>query len=904
MNMIHIDDELNTFILEKKQEYGELKIKNDEIEYEFEIRLTKNKNLTKELYTRIYNECFKKYEKSLIQQQTDVYTYQSFNSIVYRKIVEKDKPVIFQQKNNKENKDRLYESYQLRFSFSKEKKIDKPKGENKLMLIRQRKRCEFIRDGYKYVFTKINTKNNIDDKGTISYEIEIEFEMNKLNQQKVSESLQLFLDLQLFKNYSHIDSDNCKKIISFLKTHIKPQKPINIKNDNKVLQHLNYNEYQVTNKLDGERFLLYFYNNLLYAIQNDCLVGIVDINHNYISISECLIDCEYFKGKYYIFDAYLKNSKTIYELSLTERLINCQQIASTNKELFVLKKFSKHLLTCTEELLTTLNKDDNDGLIYTPENPNLRLPIYKWKFPEKMSIDFRVKKDEDEDKKGLTIYDLYVCNKNKETIFKEYFYKSDKPLKNEGIYEFVYNKEKNEFELLRERLDKVKPNFITVADNVFEDMIKPIKSYDLVNMFKPLLHFRKHHNNVKRDLIKKYCNNKIILDLGIGQGGDLFKYKDQNVQKIIGIEPDDNNYKECLKRIDENKYDYFTHIIKAKAQETGKIITEVEKDTNKKGVDIVSSFFSLSFFFSNEKDINDLVQTISLSLKEDGYFIGTTIDGNKTKTILESEPNHILTYKGGFLRLNDNNSVTIKIEGGIVREQNESLVNFNLLVSKLKEVGIQCKNYSPFPRFINPLNIENEQETKLNSLYYCFIFQKENMMAYINNLCDKNTISDMLTLSQDRCIESLRKVISKNKKYELISIDPSCLYHYLYQFYMVKKWINTIQSSHFIKYYSIVGDRIHKMILKQHIPDNTIKLLEYKNKEDYVEIKKQLMDTLLLLKKNNINYGELKELLVYKTKNGSIKLLYHNYSKISDIQYSQTDIKDSEILFTHLNQTN
>ena len=55
-----------------------------------------------------------------------------------------------------------------------------------------------------------------------------------------------------------------------------------------------------------------------------------------------------------------------------------------------MKIFYKNLYDGTESLLESLSKEDNDGLIYTPQQIAPNQPVYKWNFPEKMSIDFRV----------------------------------------------------------------------------------------------------------------------------------------------------------------------------------------------------------------------------------------------------------------------------------------------------------------------------------------------------------------------------------------------------------------------------------------------------------------------------------------------------------------------------------
>ena len=202
-------------------------------------------------------------------------------------------------------------------------------------------------------------------------------------------------------------------------------------------------------------------------------------------------------------------------------------------------------------------------------------------------------------------------------------YVSDTELANKTIYEFMYDKTAQKFVLHRPRPDKDRPNFVNVAIDVFEDMVRPFESYKLLELFKPMFKFRKYHNQIKREIINYFCRNKTILDLGIGRGGDIDKYKKVATNKVFGVEPNATNYGELIERfpeyIDTGK-DTFVELIKTTAQNTAQIVEKVGVE----GVDVVASFFSLSFFFFPGKpdDLQKLVQTIYQKLKEGRHFIG------------------------------------------------------------------------------------------------------------------------------------------------------------------------------------------------------------------------------------------------------------------------------------------
>jgi hypothetical protein len=854
---IFLDKKLEDFIDDTKKKYKK--------GMEFEIRISDNKNKTisEEIWKNLLEKIKKKFYISPIEHtKVSIYNIlQDGLNTQYREIIlyDKNKEIskTCQIKTKDQNIDKIYEpNFNVRYSLSYEEDIKCPENIEKkdLIKIRSRYRQTFdSKKGYVFMFTVVP-----EDKFN-SFEIEIEFDIEKMSVKLVEEAL---LNISPIFS-SNIDVDNKKMILhdfNNLERYIRPPKPINIKEVNSDI--LNENEYQVTNKLDGERFYLYFYEDGIYAIQNDKILKIS--NQKYMLHS--LVDTEFFKGKYYFFDCYLYEHKYTNTNLLSDRLEYAKKLADTDKSLFLIKDFSKNLLDNTIKLLETLNKDENDGLIYTPENPNKKLDIYKWKFPEKMSIDFRVNSIDQ------NIYELCVYTSSDQignTPFKinkeKAKYISKVPLQNNGIYEFLYKK--NEFVLLRERKDKTKPNFLSVAINVFNDIIKPFESYKLINLFKPLRKYRRYHNKLKGDLISKFCKNKRVLDIGIGAGGDLFKYNSSKIIELYGVEPYKKNYDEFEKRLSE--YDEFkdrVKLLKNSAQETEKIVNTIGLN----GVDIVTSFFSLSFFFfKNTKDLKNLVQTISQNLIEDGYFIGTTIDGVKTKEFLLSCKNNTFDFGEGFIKLDSSENVIIEIKGTIVETQKESLVDFELLIKELKNVGIIFKE----SEFFQPNITLSESENKLNSLYRNFVFHKINITKEINELCKKNTIFNMLTRSNDEnCFKLFLEYFSKTytsivnkpkKEYEIIDdskyekvlhdIDRKDIYQMMKYFELSKKEFEN--NKNILKIYSIFGNRIDKKIMYEDFFIYTL-LGEYKNKKYYDKIKDQITSTMDILNEKKINYLE------------------------------------------------
>ena len=116
-----------------------------------------------------------------------------------------------------------------------------------------------------------------------------------------------------------------------------------------------------------------------------------------------------------------------------------------------------------------------------------------------------------------------------------------------------------------------------------------------------------------------------------------------------------------------------------------------------------------------------MVDTIRLSLQKNGYFIGTTIDGEKTKELL-TKNNGYFEYENGYIKWADENKkiVEIYMKDSIMGIQHESLVDFKLLSNKLKDESIMLESTN----FFKQHNDLTSNENQLNALYRTFVFRK------------------------------------------------------------------------------------------------------------------------------------------------------------------------------------
>ena len=298
---------------------------------------------------------------------------------------------------------------------------------------------------------------------------------------------------------------------------------------------------------------------------------------------------------------------------------------------------------------------------------------------------------------------IHICNIPL-TNDKLICFKDKTILHDRGIYEMRYEP-KNPFGYqwipLRVRDDKTRPNDSYTADNVWTTIQYPVtKAYitgqDLTQIdFKEEkeksdyyvedpnsyadIPLREFHNYVKDKLIRSISSlgNKsiAILDTSIGRGGDIDKYlrSENKVDFLLGLDIS-NDINKAAKRyylknnkskalflqydtsqsikggegcvgdhVDRNKLliDILYDRQKALPKELRTIVPKY-KGLCKKGFDIISSQFSIHYYFKDEFTLRTYIQNISENIKKGGHFIGTCYDGMKVFQRLESlENNHL-----------------------------------------------------------------------------------------------------------------------------------------------------------------------------------------------------------------------------------------------------------------------
>ena len=240
---------------------------------------------------------------------------------------------------------------------------------------------------------------------------------------------------------------------------------------------------------------------------------------------------------------------------------------------------------------------------------------------------------------------------------------------------------------------------------------------------------------VSEDLKKKQ-DAITLLDMACGKGGDIPKWRDNNITTCVGVDYISNN-------IDDNRdgacsrYEFY----KSQSQKQGKSIpkcyflvgdvTKQMKDnkfiteqqyltlannlwnpndqitTNFKQnrFDIVSVMFALHYFFRSESVLDQFIENVAYTVKPGGFFIGCCFDGKKIFEKLKevSKGDSIDSFKNGRLMwkiiknyreiqfMDNAESVGMSIKvyiSSINQIIEEFLVNFEYLKKKLAKFNI------------------------------------------------------------------------------------------------------------------------------------------------------------------------------------------------------------------------
>ena len=625
-----------------------------------------------------------------------------------------------------------------------------------IALQRNKRRFSYDNDDPKSVFSRMRVDITIvieklffgagASQKNVTYEVELE----KLDEQKITPEnftaaiIQLVKWTQGFEKLKDTQLIDEKEKVLAIKAHnalVKGSerskfrisgryinKPRNIKLTNMLQK--DFDPY-VTVKLDGRRRFLFIDKRGIYTFSEPYdIFKVGDAPEGELfSLVGTLIDCEHMTiedeniNTIFGFDLLFYKGRDIRKEPFSERLRLLQTIGpllgknsslfwsdfkvkqyffsmpgssstNTGSEFYERTKAAFALMEDTEGV-----EKYNDGLIFQPNNkPYKNQSTFKWKEPHNLTIDFLFVPIEGG-------YELHVAGGPTGSIwfkgsghnpYSGVIYSDDHRYAEQVVEcRWVEGSKEREstFEPVRVRDDRVFPNYVTVANSVWNDIHNPITKTTIEGYTLQLM--RRYHNITKDNMLRgAFRSGDVIVDIGSGRGGDLSKWNNLKLKKVFAIEPNDDNFAEFQRRYDLMKKEGFVPKIQRLsygAEETAKIRNAL-KDKNTKLNGIVS-FASLTFFPKSKTMYDRLLATLNL-LPPGGKFIGIVMDGERVRQLLTSEKEYkafsITKVKmtksavfGNKIRIN------ISDETSMVKEQEEWLFNFQKFKDALVKLGIE-----------------------------------------------------------------------------------------------------------------------------------------------------------------------------------------------------------------------
>lgn len=268
---------------------------------------------------------------------------------------------------------------------------------------------------------------------------------------------------------------------------------------------------------------------------------------------------------------------------------------------------------------------------------------------------------------------------------------------------------------------------------------------------------RTFHNNVKMNLLRKYVilsKCKYLLDIGSGRGGDIFKFDRCNINTVVGVDIDNDYINEAYTRLSKSKfYSYRNYLFLLINKDEPSISHKLQHFYNiQYYYKIISCQFTLHYFFENHKKLQNLCIDINNLLDDNGFFIGTVLDGDKVRDCISRNGS---TFSNKSIVIESLFDVSQpKSIGDCIRffmygtlyfgeksVSTEFLVYKDILVDYLKQYNIELVEWTSFEDLFRPdivfanriSLVDNHQlfstffdnDTKFSSfLYSTFVFKK------------------------------------------------------------------------------------------------------------------------------------------------------------------------------------
>ena len=274
-------------------------------------------------------------------------------------------------------------------------------------------------------------------------------------------------------------------------------------------------------------------------------------------------------------------------------------------------------------------------------------------------------------------------------------------------------------------------NFNKMKERIDFDVLKLEKQQNIYfqKKDKMIINMKKFHNYIKSVLMYTYLMYEYkddiqlkVLDFGIGRGADLEKYYYNEVELVVGIDPRldglTNSSDSCITRYKNIKkgkdrfppmyfvhadatailqYDEQTKALGKMSQDNKKLFDRFFTWNNDKTLfDAINCQFVFHYLLSSSDCWNNLTDNMNMYLREGGYFIFTTFDGNLVREKLKDKQNYTEYY-------DDNGEKKILFD--IVKKYDDKTKEplgqaIDVYMSWLFDEGVYLTEYLVYPEFI------------------------------------------------------------------------------------------------------------------------------------------------------------------------------------------------------------
>jgi SAM-dependent methyltransferase len=471
--------------------------------------------------------------------------------------------------------------------------------------------------------------------------------------------------------------------------------------------------YAITKKLDGLRYLLVTLKGQMYSISSKLEIRWVPYKSK--GLENFIFDTEYFRGYYHIFDIVTPEFPTLFKRveEIIKILPKIEALGGAKPVVLKEYYFTKNL----ENLYSvfkdqTKNLDDKiyDGLILVKQDePYKKSNPLKWKPVHMNTVDFQIVKKENLTFE-LLVGDVEALKHFGNTLVTKKHYDT---YKTGDIIEFSYDG--NKWVPIKLRNDKSKPNFYTVAEDNFQAVLSPFNPEETFNFRNALFNLRRFHNYIKRSYISKY-KGKSVLDLACGKGGDFGKYVDTGFNFVYGFDIDNESIKEATSRSLKIAKKNGTNIT-ISVEERNLILKPVMLNTK---VDLVICNFAFHYFY---KSLPTFLESVNGNIKKGGYLILSFFNGSLIKDMKTAD------YE---IKKSGSNKISVWMKDSVLNKPElEYIVDIPTVVSEFKKSGLEMVSNEPFKekyskwQKIDSKNMLSTSEQNLSFLNVVLVFKKK-----------------------------------------------------------------------------------------------------------------------------------------------------------------------------------